>query len=255
MGCECRVRRRRVELDIFMDNARNYQPAEIAMNVVRYCLSTNKKLIFISGNGGSGKTELSKIITQEAGEHGRVNVLSMDDFVVDTQLRNGATAKWLDMKKGEQTGRFTTSLAASYFLPSVKAIIFNLEKGNNYYHWPKKAQMAEECRLLYGDAVLTIIEGVGTVFLEKDSDRSLSIFLQCQPEIEMARRVKRGKFSNEQSGLEVHKSFAERNSQYRTMVEPHKIEHGLVLESLEDFSISVIRDDDRIFRSVPIGCR
>jgi uridine kinase len=223
-----------------------YSPEAIAQAIVQHCRTTNRRLVFISGNGGSGKTELSKAIAKEAEKYGRANVLNMDDFVVDTNLRSSATASWNDPEKGPQTGRYTTAFAESYFLQSVKAVLYSLERGNDYYHWPKKAQAGTECRLLFADAILTIVEGTGTVFLERDASRSISIFVQCSPEIEVARRIQRARFSNEQGEADVRKNFAERNSQYRAMIEPHKEEFGFVLESIEDYSLRVLRDDYQI---------
>lgn len=230
-----------------MNKLKNYKPEKVAEEIVKHFLSTGKKFLFVSGNGGSGKTELCKIISGIAAKHGHVNVLDMDDFVVDTKLRNSATITWNDNEKGPQTGRYTTSFAASYFLQNIKAIIYNIEEGNNYYHWPKKATKTDECRLLYGDAILTIIEGPGTVYLDKNADNSYSIFMQCSKEIEIDRRINRAKFSNEKNAEEVHKKYAERNSQFKANIEPHKVEYGLVLESLEDYSLDVIRDDYKIF--------
>ena len=225
-----------------MITSKNHEPVKVAEKIVQHCLSTDKKFLFLSGNGGSGKTELSKIIYKEAAKYGHVNILDMDDFVVDTKLRNSAITTWNDIEMGEQKGRYTTTFAASYFLQNIKAIMCNLENGNNYYHWPKKAKEPKECRLLYGDAVLTIIEGTGTVFLDKNESNSFSIFMQCSKEIELARRIKRGQFSNEKNAEEVHKKYAERNSQYRANIEPHMKECKIVLESMEDFTLLVILD-------------
>lgn len=47
----------------------------VAKKIVAFCISTNKKFLFISGNGGSGKTELSRPISREASKHGRVNFI------------------------------------------------------------------------------------------------------------------------------------------------------------------------------------
>lgn len=222
---------------------KNQDTSTIAKEIVNFCVSTNKKFLFISGNGSSGKTELSKIISKEAAKHGQVNFLEMDDFVVDTKLRNSATIIWEDIQNKKQTGRYTTSIEASYFLQSIKAIIYNIEKGNNYYHWPKKAKRSQECILLYGDAILTIIEGVGTVFLEKEKSNSVSIFLLCKKELEIDRRIKRARADNEKTVEEVKKNFNERNSQYEAFIKPHISEQDIVLESIEDFSLNIIRDD------------
>jgi uridine kinase len=221
----------------------NYKSVNIAKEIVNLCISKNKKFLFISGNGGAGKTELSKVILDEATRYGHVNLLDMDDFVVDTKLRNSATITWNDLQGNEQKGRYTTAFESSYFLQNVKAIIYNIEKGNNYYHWPKRANSATECRLLYGDAILTITEGVGTVFLEKDRLNSVSIFIQCKEELEISRRIKRAEFSNEKDAGEVLKNFDERKSQYKSNIEPHMQEHDIVLESIEDFSLNIVRDN------------
>lgn len=167
----------------------------------------------------------------------------MDDFVVDTKLRNSGTTTWEDSQNKQQKGRYTTSIAASYFLQNVKAIIYNIKKGNNYYHRPKKATKSQECILLHGDAALTIIEGVGTVFLEREKSDSLSIFLVCKKEVEIDRRIKRARANNETTIDEINKSFEERNSQYEAIIKPHISEYDMVLESREDFSLHSIRDD------------
>lgn len=223
---------------------KNLRSVKVAKDVVDSCIHNNKKFIFISGNGGSGKTELSKALLKEGEKYGHANLLDADDFVVDTKLRNSAKAIWVDISNTERMGRYTTSLEASYFLQSLKAILFNIENGNDYYHWPKKAVDSKECKLLFGDAILTIVEGVGTVFLDKNN--SVSIFLRCNEDVEISRRIGRGQFSNEKSEEEVKAWFAERNSQYKTFVEPHISDYDLLLESRGDFSFDVIRDDDEI---------
>ena len=167
----------------------------------------------------------------------------MDDFVVDTELRNSAIATWENNQGEKQTGRYTTSFEQSYFLPSIKAILYTLEKGNDYYHRPKKAIITQESILLHGNAALTIIEGVGTVFLEKNKANSASIFLICSKALEIGRRIQRARADNEKSAEEVHKNFEERNSQFEAIIKPHMPDYDIVFESAEDFSLKVERDD------------
>lgn len=220
-----------------------YTADAIARSIVKWCQSGGAKVVFLAGNGGSGKTELSKLISVEAEKYGHANVIDMDDFVVDTKLRNSATVSWNDPEAGVRTGRYTTAFAASYFLQNVRAILHNLSNGNDYYHWPKKASDGKECRLLFADALVTTVDGAGTVFLDKTSRPSVGVYMRCSKELEIARRIKRARFSNEQNENDVLKAFEERNSQYLALIEPHINEYGLLLESLEDYSLKVVRDD------------
>ena len=50
--------------------------------IVSYCINNNIKFIYLSGNGGSGKTTLSKMIKNEVEKYGGCNTIEMDDFVV-----------------------------------------------------------------------------------------------------------------------------------------------------------------------------
>ncbi len=83
--------------------------------------------------------------------------------------------------------------------------------------------------------------------MKKNKNTSLGIFIKCGNEIEIARRIKRKNHSNEQTSKEVYEKFSERNSQYKVNVEPHKKEYNLLLESLKDYSLNVLRDDFGIF--------
>lgn len=226
-----------------MSTTMNFTPGQIAKKIVDYCRRTNRRFVFISGNGGSGKSELSKVIVAEASKFGHVNTLDMDDFVVDTALRKSASITWNDKDKGVQSGRYSTSFAASYFLQNIRAIVHNISCGNNYCHWPKKAKSASECRLLHSDAVLTVVEGIGTVFLERDKDNSLGLFIRCEKEIEIERRLKRKQFSNEQNLADILKNYEERNSQFEANILPYMNDYQVVLESLIDYSLDVLRDD------------
>lgn len=220
-------------------------PEITAQKIITYCLNNNIRYLYISGNGASGKTELSKVIYNYAVKYGAVNVIDMDDFVVDTKLRSNAKVEWVDSVSGEiRSGKYTTVFAASYFLQNIKAIICNLERGNNYWYWPKKATSMNECKKeLQANAILTIIEGIGSVYLDREPTNSLSIFIRCSKEIEIDRRVGRARFSNEQNREDVEKQFDERNSQFMSLILPHASKHNIILESLKDYTFSILKDE------------
>lgn len=226
----------------------NYTTEDIVKKIIKFCQEKNIKYLFVSGNGASGKTELSKRISEYSKNIGTVNIINMDDFVVDTQLRSSARIEWTDIKTGEIcSGKYSTVFSASYFLQNIKAILCNLDRGNNYWYWPKKAKTQDDCIVeLKSDAILTIVEGIGSVYLKQGIDKSLSVFIYCSKEVEIDRRVKRAKFSNEQNREDVEKQYLERNRQFESIILPYKDKHDLVLESLSDFSFNVKKDDCNI---------
>ncbi|MCH5142266.1 MAG: hypothetical protein J1G07_00925 [Clostridiales bacterium] len=214
---------------------------ELINALVGYALAKKKRFIFISGNGGSGKSELAKRIVAYASQFGHSNAIDMDEFVVDTALRKSASLEW-EFDGEKLTGRCTTSFKSAYFIQNIHAIIANVALNNNYYHWPKKAKSIDECKLIYGDAVITVVEGIGSVFLNKSLVDSISIFIECDEDIEIARRLQRKRFSNEQTIEDIKKSSVERNSQYKALILPHRDEHDLILTSNEDYSFSIAKD-------------
>ena len=223
---------------------------KIIDKIIDYMINNGKKFLFISGNGGSGKTELSKQIVDRAAKLGKVNTIDMDDFVVDTQLRKNSNVSWVDADGNVQSGRCSTSFVSAYFLQNIYAIITNLENGNDYYHWPKKAKSFDDCKLLKSDALFTIIEGIGSVFLNKNPKNSLSIFMTCTENIEINRRLQRKRFSNEQNIEDIKRDYVVRNSQFICNILPHLEEHELVFESLEDYSLDVKVDSLCIVKDI-----
>lgn len=222
----------------------NITAKKMAEEIFKYCIENGKKFIFISGNGASGKSELSNLICQVAGGSGYVNTIDMDDFVVDTKLRKSALIEWSDSKTGEKkSGSYSTVFAASYFLQNIKAIICNLRRGNNYWYWPKRAKSeAESVVELKSDAVITIIEGIGSVYLDKNPEDSISIFMRCSKENEIERRIIRAKYSNEKNREEVERQYEERNCQFESIILPYMDQHDLILVSQKDFSLNVVED-------------
>ncbi len=228
---------------------KNYDIEKIVLAIVNYCYKNKIKYIFISGNGASGKTELSKMIKKASTTYGYVNTIDMDEFVVDTRLRKNAKIEWINVHTGnKEIGTYSTVFPASYFLQNINAILYNLKKGNNYWHWPKRAKSEEECiEEFRSDAFLTIVEGVGSVYLARSAGESLSIFIRCSKDIEIERRIKRGKFSNEQSRSDVEKQYEDRNKQFESIILPFAEKHDLQFESCEDYSCNIVVDKLGVF--------
>ncbi|MCT4612392.1 MAG: hypothetical protein N4A47_03385 [Clostridia bacterium] len=197
------------------------------------------KFITISGNGAAGKTFLSKAIVKEIesnGENG--NFFSMDDFMVDMQLRNMSVTEW--ECNGELfKGRYTSCIRGSYFLRSVESIMHTLRLGMDCYMKPEK----EDMKLLKGNAKVTVIEGIASVFLENNKD-ILKVFVECDMDVELDRRLQRDKIIY--TAEKIRNDFEERNSQFIFNIMPHKEEHDLILKSNSDFTYSIEKDIKKI---------
>ncbi len=64
-----------------------YSGEQVAKKIIDFCLG-RYKFIFISGNGGSGKTTLSNSLVSEIKSHAlEANCIDMDEFVLDTKMR------------------------------------------------------------------------------------------------------------------------------------------------------------------------
>ena len=211
---------------------------ELVQYIITYCNEYKLNKVYICGNGGSGKTTLSEYIEKEAKNNGKVNVISTDDFIVDTNLRKNATIKWNENDK-EYSYRYTSSNKESYFIKNIEEIIYNIDNGLDCYYFPKRYKEKNNIRKLYSDYYLTIIEGVGTAFLERDN-KSLSIFLKCSTESEIKRRKDRLENQNRNS-IELYDE--NRASQFRTNVLIHENEFDLIIENDDSFEYKIIKGD------------
>ena len=208
---------------------------ELVKYIIDYCKNNNLNKIYICGNGGSGKTSLSKYIEEEAKKYGNVNVISTDDFIVDTSLRKNASNTWKENDK-EYSYRYTSSNKESYFIKNIDEILYNIDNGLDCYYFSKRYKENNDIRKLYTNYFLTIIEGVGTAFLDRDNN-SLSIFLKCSTENEIKRREDRLENQN-RSSIELYDE--KRDSQFRTNVLIHENEFDLVIENYENFEYRII---------------
>lgn len=203
--------------------------------IIDYCKNNNVKKVYICGNGGSGKTSLSKFIVEEASKYGKVNIISTDDFLVDSSLRKNAINTWKENNE-EYSYRYTSSNKESYFIKNIEELIYNIDNGLDCYYFPKKYKENNSMRKLYSDYFLTIIEGVGTAFLERE-DNSLSIFLKCSDENEARRRESRIAGQNVNP---IALYDEKRSSQFRTNVLIHEDEFDLIIENDDNFQYTII---------------
>lgn len=209
---------------------------QLVHHLIEICHKNNLNKIYICGNGGSGKTTLSKRIRDEALKYGNVNVISTDDFMADTNLRKNAIVKWCE-NDIEYTGRYTSSNFETYFLKNIYEIIYNIDHGVDCFYFPRRYKEKNNIKQLKSNYFLTIIEGVGTAFLEKDKDNCLTILLKCDKNNEIKRRLVR----TEQLNRDVIELYDEkRSSQYRVNILSHEDEFDLVIINDEEFNYEIV---------------
>ena len=183
----------------------------------------NYRFLVISGNGGSGKTTIAKSI-KEILENGnkKINIISMDDFIVDTTLRNNSETKW-SYNNQEFKGRYTSCCKESYFLRGILPILHSLRNKQDIYYLPKRSDVVK----LFGNADLTIIEGIGSVFLPNSND-TLKVWLECDKNTEITRRINRDKkFTKKQ----IEEQYIERTSQFKANIEPFKDNFDIIIDT------------------------
>ena len=187
---------------------------QLVQHIIDICKENNLNKVYICGNGGSGKTTLSKKLHDMAMKYGNVNIISLDDFMANTTMRKNSTIKWKE-NDIEYVGRYTSSNFETYFLKNVYEIIYNIDHGIDCFYFPRRYKEKNNIRQLKSNYFLTVIEGVGTVFLEKDKEHSLTILLKCNKENEIKRREFRTKELN-RDDTELYDE--KRSSQYRVNV-------------------------------------
>ena len=201
---------------------------EFAKYIVDYCKDRNINKLYICGNGGSGKTTLSYSIEKEACKYGNVNIISTDDFLISTELRKNSTNKWVSDGK-EYSYRYTSSNKDTYFIRNIEEIIYNIDHKVDTYYFPRYYETENNIRQLHSNYFLTVIEGVGTVFLKREN--ALSIFLKCNEDTERERRAKRVKESNCDS-IELYDEL--RTKQFENNVLIHINEFDMIIDTDND---------------------
>jgi uridine kinase len=222
-----------------------YNQDEIATNLLRFCLP-KYKFIYISGNGGSGKTTFSKILVDQLTSMSvGVNCIDMDEFVLDTKMRKSAQKKWVDEQGNNRNSEYTTSFKESYYLSAPEVIVHSIENGLNCFYKPKKINTFIE---VFANNSITIIEGVGSAFLEKNNN-AIGLFFMCDEDVEVNRRIQRARDGESLLDYEdVKKKATERNEQFRVNILPNKSKFDIELHSMENFELSITKDGLGIFK-------
>lgn len=209
---------------------------ELCNYIINKCKKDNLNKVYICGNGGSGKTTLSKKLRDAALEFGNVNLISTDDFMADETLKKNSLAKWIE-NGVEYEGRYTSSNIESYFLKNIYELIYNIDHGIDCFYFPRRYKEKNNIRQLSSNYFLTVIEGIGTVFLEKDKEKSLSILLKCDKDNEIKRRESRTK-DLKRDAVELYDE--KRASQFRINVLNHENEFDLVITNDDNFNYAII---------------
>jgi len=216
-----------------------YTDKEIVKKIVDFCLG-KYKFIFISGNGGSGKTTFSKKIVEEINSRGlNANRIDTDDFMIDTEIRKSAKKEWIDKNNNKRISDHGSVFREAYHLDSLEDIVHSLINNEDSYY---KSKNSEELIELKSDLPITIIEGIASAFLEKN-DMVYSILLICNIEIEVNRRIDRARNGENNLPREaVEKKCSERREQFEITVLSEKDNFDLRLFSLENHSFVIERD-------------
>lgn len=211
--------------------------------IYEFCIKTNTKFVFISGNGGSGKSTFAKNLQDCFMQNGLLsNLVDTDDFVSNTQVRKNAKVTYVDYDGKENVGNYTTSFVESYYLNGLKSLIFNLKNNLDFYHSPKHIKSETDFVLLNGKAEINIIEGIATEFIEKTS-RSLFVYIDCNLETETKRRISRARNGEKNMDYDtVYQKCKERRVQLQEMSLLKPFKFDLILHSKEDFEFELKKD-------------
>ena len=213
------------------ETAKIYTDQEVIKKIVDFCLG-KYKFIFISGNGGSGKTTLSKKMVEEINSRGlKANRIDTDDFMIDTEIRKSAQKEWIDKNNNKRISDHGSVFKEAYHLASLESVVHSLMNNENCSYKPRKS---EELIELKPDASITIIEGIASAFLDKNK-LAYSVLLTCDMETEINRRIGRNRNGEDNLSREaVEIKASERREQFEITVLSEKDNFDLELLSLEN---------------------
>ena len=154
-------------------------------------------------------------------------------------LKENSIVEWVD-NGVKYKGRYTSSNFESYFLKNIYEIIYNIDHGVDCFYFPRRYEEKNNIRKLHSNYFLTIFEGVGTIFLQKDREKSLNILLKCDKENEIKRRKNRT-IDLKRNSKELYDEL--RASQYRLNVLSREEEFDMIVSNDEDFNYQLIRSN------------
>lgn len=176
-------------------------------------LQNGYPFVFISGNGGAGKSTLAHSLQDTLVQRNKtVKILSTDDFMLDKAYRK----KTMITYKGKN-GQIKSCYMASTFRES--------------YDFDSLKQAAES-----KEADITLIEGIGAALFLQDFKNSYKIFLQVDKDTEYKRRIRRAR-----KGADFTRERAQiRFEQFDVLILPLATQFDMQLISQDDFSFVAV---------------
>lgn len=199
------------------------------------------KFIYISWNGWSGKSSFSKLVIELWKEQWiSINHIDTDDFLINSQLRKSAKKERIDNNNKKRISNYTSAFEESYNLAQLDSIIYSLEQQTDCFYKSKYDNKYIKVDHIHP---LTIIEWIGTVFLEKNRN-ALSIWISCNEETEIQRRLKRARNGEREINYEeLQQKTKERNEQLKATTLHHLSKFDIILDSSNDDILIVNKDN------------
>jgi uridine kinase len=218
---------------------------DLTTAITRHLVNKGERsMLAITGGGCAGKSTLAKNVYEYLGEKNS-NYLNTDNYLISPVLRKNT--KWLDLynelflsNNELVNGRLTACCPEATFIPALERDLEMLRAG---YEFPE-VDVGTNSRSIFKKNLYNIVEGIGVSFVDFDFD--LSIFVYCDEEVELKRRLNRD-FEERNIGREkIINDFRLRRTQYEVHVHPNRKKYNIIAKSLGDYSILIEKDEKGI---------
>lgn len=203
----------------------------IAKSIADWSTRQSAKTIAITGNGASGKSALADAICSTLTDG--CNLLYTDPYLVSSELRRLAGAN----------GRLTACHPEATFMPALERDMQSLRSGHGIWTVEDFGLPSQELP----PNRLTVVEGIAAAFVSS-SLIDASIFVYCDEDEEMRRRLERDVKVRGQVEDKIRKDFAIRRAQFEQYVWPVRSNCHMVLKSLPNYEFVVEQDSLGIIR-------